>query len=418
MGRPLRVSIPHTSRSFRYRFLFVIFFLALFQQQRLLLLYRDALYAKYLPTRFPSNVEEYRPRLLRPDDEDAQFQDELLSNRKEWKILGQGFEGRTYTYHDSVIKTFTPGKSPFRNCAPGSSYGKWPTEIPASLYFGGSFTAAATQHANASSNANSASVGFLPVKAYFMATSSPAVGAEWHLVTPLVPGGNLNGLAKRIHRKRVSRSAQELDIEYRPVFVNLLNTLDSLHNDGYCHDDIKPSNIFVEDDLHWVVGDLGNVREISHPYHYSKIWKNNNQLEDCRANDVMRALKSYLLFLRSASEDTASFNRELFEGQTPWSRLFWWASADSLTMTVAELRVRSVVESPLQEPRDASDLEGPPSVHSICPFWKLFGSRFALSRAAHAVLPVSNSEKFARWASFSWFSGVPVSNECGYTHDD
>ncbi|KAF3046198.1 hypothetical protein E8E11_008300 [Didymella keratinophila] len=225
-------------------------------------------------------------------------------------MLGHGWDGETFVYQNSVIKTITPVRSPFRNCAPGTSGEMWPTEIPASLYFGGT-----------EENAITAQGGFLQVKAYFMAASSD-IQAEWHLITPLLKGESLKDLTARLRDECMTY--REIDVRHRPAFKGLLDSLEILHKAGFCHDDIKPGNVFVADNSHWILGDLGNLRHNSHPYHSSQLWKVNNQLPDCRPNDNIRALRTYIHFVRDSAADADALNIHFFEKRKrePLTRLF------------------------------------------------------------------------------------------------
>jgi serine/threonine protein kinase len=382
----------------RYRVAVVFFILALFQQQHLYLTSRQALSEKYSATNFNShNNGDLQARSWQPDDERSKLQDELVANRVAWKVLGEGWEGKVFAYQDSVIKTFTPGRSPFRNCAPDAT--KWPTEIPASLQFGGS----ATDVANATSN------GFLPVKAHFMASTTPGELAEWHLVTPLLRGGNLRSLAKKISSEETLTSYRLIDARYRPAFNKLLENMGALHDAGYCHDDVKPANIFVQDDSRWVIGDLGNVREVSHPYHSSRIWKNNNQLKDCRANDVVRALQSYMKFVQSSAADEDDFNAALYKGQTPLSRLFWWTLANAPRMSAQSLRQRSFLEDPGVKTNADNEFPAPKQPHTVL---SLFSKRAASKLAADRVLITRMDERSVRLWGMVWLFGVPESDVC------
>ncbi|CAO2649296.1 Nn.00g066810.m01.CDS01 [Neocucurbitaria sp. VM-36] len=415
MGRPFLSSIRHTSRSLhplRYRLVLVIIFLALFQQQHLYFVHRQSLAAKYSSTIFASNSQELHPRLLRPDDEDSHFQDELLMNREAWKVLGEGWEGKVFTYKDLVIKTFTPGRSPFRNCAPGMTNKKWPTEIPASLRFGGFYQQADANEDNYGQNASTTNDGFLPVKAFFKASPLPSKPAEWHLVTPFVPGGNLNTFAGKLSTDTIARSFRDVDARYRPAFNRLLASMEGLHDAGYCHDDIKPANIFIRDDSHWVLGDLGNARHISHPYHSSRLWRNNDQLEDCRANDVIRALKSYFKFIQTSLDDDGDFNIALLEGKEPMSRLFWGTLAGATSMSAARLRQQSLIEYPEAPPKTDSNAGYSLLPHSYTLMY-LFSRRLALKHAVNRTLLTRMGEKMARWWAMTWLFGVPISEVCG-----
>src|SRR5690606_12814930 len=107
------------------------------------------------------------------------------------------------------------------------------------------------------------------------------------------------------------------------------------HEDhNLCHDDVKTDNIFISPSSstanstgpQWLLGDLGNARHPSHPYHSSYLWAPlNSQLPDCRANDVFRLLKSYATFLRRSVSDAHAFDRVFFEGTEAWSCLYWRA---------------------------------------------------------------------------------------------
>jgi len=254
--------IPRSLCSLRSRLAFVLFVTAFCHQQHLFFVSRQSLAAKYSATEFEVARLELHPRFERPDDEDAEFQDDLIANREYWTVLDEGWEGKVFAYKDSVIKTFMPGRSPFRNCASGATNEKWPTEIAASLRFGGF-----DQEVSNGDAGNTTFDGFLPVRAYFKAPLSSARVPEWHLVTPLVEDGSLRDLAKRLSREATGTSVREIDEHYRPAFERLLQNLQTLHEAGYCHDDIKPANIFIQDDTNWLLGDLGNVRHVSHAYH-------------------------------------------------------------------------------------------------------------------------------------------------------
>jgi serine/threonine protein kinase len=409
MGRLHLVRFPNASRSsYRSsrqtvkRLVLVLLILALFHQHRLYLACRDALIAKFSPTDFGLNINEAYPQPLRPDGEDSQLRDNLIANRLEWMELGEGVEGKTFMYNGTVIKTFTPERSPFRNCAPRASGERWPTEIPATLRFGGT-------HDN-SKPTNLTSSGFLPVMAYFAASISSPIQTKWYLVTPLLERGSLSTLAKKQYK--LNESYREIDIQYRPAFNRLLGSLGSLHEAGFCHDDVKPGNIFVEDNLDFVLGDLGNLRQVAHPYHTSLLWKKNNQLADCRANDVFRALKSYLTFIRNAAHDTHRFEIEFFEAEEALSRLFWWADTYKTNITAEMLRARSFIDSPRQPPTVSIDrdsaLSAPPRLSL-----SVFSRNWGISGAVDRALKIQLGDKAVRWWALVWLFGTPVLDVCG-----
>ncbi|KAH4000512.1 hypothetical protein HBI70_121880 [Parastagonospora nodorum] len=396
--------MPYISRSLyslRSRLAFVLLVTAFCHQQHLFFVSRQSLAAKYSATEFEVARPELHPRFERPDDEDAEFQDDLIANRDDWTVLGEGWEGKVFAYKDSVIKTFTPGRSPFRNCASGATNERWPTEIAASLRFGGF-----DQEVNNGDAGNTTFEGFLPVRAYFKAALSPAEDPEWHLVTPLVEDGNLKDLAKRLSREVEDNSVREIDAHYRPAFERLLQNLQTLHEARYCHDDIKPANIFIQEDTNWLLGDLGNVRHISHAYHSSRLWQDNNQLKDCRANDIMRALKSYLQFIRAASPNQQQFDVDFLERREPLSRLFWTASAGAPKMSAAKLQHLSAVEYPHRAPVPQSD-------EQTSEILKLF-RHWSLRKAVDHALETRIGEKLARWWGIVSIFGVPENKTCGF----
>ncbi|KAL6706643.1 hypothetical protein ACN47E_005185 [Coniothyrium glycines] len=415
MGRPFLNSIPSVSRTihnYRIRFAIVLFILVIIRVQNLVIAHRQSLAAKYSPTTFnvPQGCPEFQDR--EPHNERLELKDELLASRASWTVLGSGWEGKVFSYKSYVIKTFTPGRSPFRNCAPGLNGERWPTEIPASLLFGHSSTSCTSYGHVAPQMTNTTIEGILPVLTCFKSVM-PAENPEgWHLVTPLLEGGSLPAFSQVIRKAATYRTWQEIDDTYRPAFDRVLASLQSLHRAGYCHDDIKPANIFVRNDTTWVLGDLGNVREIFHPYHSSRLWKDNGQLHDCRANDVMRALKSYTKFVRSSTLDEAAFDRQFFEGQDSLSRLFWWSLSDAASMTAAELRHRSQTEYPGSSP--AAAVNAPQLVlgRSHKPFG-LCSRRLALKIATDTMLTTRIGEKMARFWGMVWLFGVPLSDTCG-----
>ncbi|KAF2854118.1 hypothetical protein T440DRAFT_465124 [Plenodomus tracheiphilus IPT5] len=419
MGRPFLRSIPHASRSLlniRYRFVIVASIFALFQQQQhLYFSHRISLAAKYSPTTFDCDPETLHARIKRPDDEDTHFQQDIIANRASWKVLGKGWEGTVYVYKDSAIKMFLP-RSPLRNCASGQTNERWPTEIPASLFFGGTTLDMKIETNQSQSGTYRPLDGFRQVNGFFKTSIIPFDPPQWHLVTPLLRDGNLDSLAKKLSKHHPGSTLRERDSTFRPAFNRLLATLETLHSSGYCHDDIKPGNIFVRDSQYWVLGDLGNVRNILHPYHSSRLWKSNSQLADCRANDAMRLLKSYLKFLRS-SMDSDAFNTELYEGQEPLVKLFWWALTDARTMSAIELQRRSLIQDPESSGKNITEEASFAPVLSQHP-WSLIPRQTALRYAADSVLMTRMSETIARWWAMVWLFGVPVPEVCGFANDD
>ncbi|CZT16107.1 uncharacterized protein RCC_01948 [Ramularia collo-cygni] len=228
--------------------------------------------------------------------------------------LGTGQEGSVSLYEDSegtavAVKTFSLAA---RNQIPFELVEDfidltttWPTEIEAGVLL------------NSLRDAS-----FVPVLDYFI-LQEPA-GWTWAFASPLQLGGTLLSLAERERLAYNPSSLESLDRFYRPSLLSLLSVLEDLHLAGICHDDIKPDNIFIgQDSRHWMLGDLGNVREVKHPWHQTASWIRQNQLPDCKTNDVKRTLKTYLSFLRAASNDADAFDRQFWGRGTALSRMYW-----------------------------------------------------------------------------------------------
>ena len=145
----------------------------------------------------------------------------------------------------------------------------------------------------------------------------------WHLITPFMPHGSVGKLAKDLRRER-GLSIQDLDIQFRPAFEGLLAVLARIHAQGLCHDDVKAGNVLVHDNVtHWSLSDFGQVRGVAHPYHSTWLWIHAQQWTNCKFNDVRRALKMYMDFLRKACDNPDHFDEEFYAGRTAWSRLYW-----------------------------------------------------------------------------------------------
>lgn len=79
---------------------------------------------------------------------------------------------------------------------------------------------------------------------------------------------------------------------------------------------MKLDNIFISPTNSFLLGDLGNVREHGHEFHLSHRC-------DFQRNDVERAIRSYLTFLRLASGERAWFDQEFHAGNAEWSDFYW-----------------------------------------------------------------------------------------------
>lgn len=179
--------------------------------------------------------------------------------------LASGQEGKADLYSDQqdgsavVVKTFN---SIARNRLPTSIANDfanytttWPAEIEASLLLEKS--------------------GYVPVVDYFILQTP--WGWSWALVTPFITWGTLANLATDERHVPIGRTTDQLDAAYRSSFEAMLHQLQGLHDAGYCHDDVKPDNIFIQNPEHWLLGDLGNVRHADHAWHRTRSWLRQNQ---------------------------------------------------------------------------------------------------------------------------------------------
>ncbi|KAF8433446.1 hypothetical protein BGX38DRAFT_203544 [Terfezia claveryi] len=282
------------------------------------------------------------------------------------KTLGKGYEGEVRLYLDTqppggrkvVIKTFFWGTRV--NHLPGHLFGvfnpeveswyrvvlrpinwmlagsglwgtvvkTWPVEIPATLWFGRS---------GRGENGLVSALDYFYVKNRFF-------GKHWLLVMPYYEDGTVDDLAFLV--SRLGLRPYEVDAAYRRDFLRFLETLGRMHEDGYCHDDIKTDNIFLSATtprppsslsnsttmaMSWLVSDLGNVRERSHIWHYARPGPARPPLKldsraDCRVVDTTRALKSYISFLTQATGDSLreeEFDWEFYRGRRGWSWVYW-----------------------------------------------------------------------------------------------
>ncbi|EEU42081.1 uncharacterized protein NECHADRAFT_101921 [Fusarium vanettenii 77-13-4] len=343
---------------------------------------------------------------------------EIWANRHEWKRLGSGSEGEAFTYNGTVIKVYKEAKFPFRNCVPDAPLElRWPTEIEASLLLGGM-----------AGDESQRDGEFLPVTDYFMSPSEEGE-ARWHFLTPFLASGSLVRLAGHLHHSGHAYTARDLDILYRPSLERLFEALDRMHNrHGLCHDDIKPDNIFlsgkgslgkVDETLDmtkdWILADLGNAREPDHPYHSSILWSRlNNNLSNCRVNDVVRLVKSYVLFLRAAVDDGGAFDQQFFQGREPWAKLFWTIvdGVNSDAVSAVSARVVSTALDPSLEDHNDTLVHGRDPQGVWNPVKRLLMSRDeVISRAVDDQLRISAADSVARLKGLAFLLGVPV-GEC------
>ncbi|KAB8336707.1 hypothetical protein FH972_021017 [Carpinus fangiana] len=299
----------------------------------------------------------------------------------------------------SVERNFVPQTIRHALHLPSDIEAKWPTEIPSTLLLS----------SLSSSIAASGGTSLVPLLGYYHDispfTDLSSDYPSWYLVTPYMSHGNLATFAQYIAKSQHNLSAVQLDCKYRPHLEALLRTISILQDHLICHDDVKATNIFVSNANSWHLGDFGQLRESSHPYHSSRIWISSLQHPDCRRNDVRRALKSYVSFLRDASSlspaQQAAFDEELFAGRQPWARLYWTYIKDpTLASEAVQLSQTISPESELVEP-------GP---RGLDPGWVparlILGRQWTLTTAAEWELSCKMADPWDVWGWRRWmFAG-------------
>ncbi|OHE92751.1 hypothetical protein CORC01_11969 [Colletotrichum orchidophilum] len=379
--------------------------------------------AKYLPTQFDS-LSDYEEAVLSSTGWEVASDtanDErriLIDNKHQWKKLGKGREGETFTFNNTVIKVYNEETSPFRNCIQGKdgSVRRWPTEIPASLIMGGQ------DDGQTLLNDDRDKELFVPVKDYFLAATEPLEPPRWHLVSPSLKSGTLKHLARKLHASDSAPSYRELDQMFRPSFESLLAALDNLHMaHDLCHDDVKLDNIFVASDHDprmWKLGDLGNAREPDHPYHYTPLWTaDTSQLRDCRANDALRLTKVYFQFLRVSSGDSDDFDEALLGGVDTLSRFYWVVARAPTPASAAQIWQLSAVYPPQLVGEKTPWMTMQPAQAELSRGWAptaaevMFGWKGSLRSAVKKELRVGAKENMGRLFGLTRVLGVPV-GEC------
>lgn len=379
---------------------------------------RSALRAKYSPTTYDFLTADQRSRLLGDrwrwneaetveDPVTAYSRHRLLQHRHEWRDLALNSDEETFMYEGVVVTIYTSEIGSLRDCMPYSSV-RWPTAIAASLVLGDSADRVHFEESN----------DVIPVVDYFLAPSADGTGQNWFLVTPVMSAGNLGHLAKQLRQSEHKRTAQDLDSIFRPSFEHILTTIHDMHTvNGLCHDIIKPDNIFVaaetaapNSSTPWLLSGMSNVREVDHPYHRSSIWTR-SQLSDCRANDVVQLVKTYMWFLSRAVDNNADFNDQFLTGETAWSRLFWATWYDmqqKQPITASRLLARS------QSLDFVADSPSRPSSFGLWPvelrdpvYWSLMGREKTLARAVKNKLSFGASDSSARLWGLTSILGMP-----------
>jgi serine/threonine protein kinase len=81
-----------------------------------------------------------------------------------------------------------------------------------------------------------------------------------YIITALEPGETLESWARRIIKS--GRYPDEADLRY--IFWALLHAVQVMHDKGFLHLDIKPSNVIMRDEFTPILIDLGGARRFPH----------------------------------------------------------------------------------------------------------------------------------------------------------
>ncbi|KAF8541092.1 hypothetical protein BDD12DRAFT_879498 [Trichophaea hybrida] len=222
------------------------------------------------------------------------------------KVLGLGREGIASIYHDSL-------RAHLQQLGAGN--GKWPAEIPATLYF-----------------ANSNALGEFEVRR----EERREIRRFIYAMDYFWVDGWMAGWEELL--KHCGMSPSELDMVYRRRFRGVLMALREMHRAGYTHDDVKMDNIFISATNSFLLGDLGNVREHEHVYHARE--DIHTEAIDYSQGDTQCAVRSYLSFLRLACGERRCFDSEFHARQEEWSRFYWRYKKMGATACEMLLRIR------------------------------------------------------------------------------
>lgn len=85
-----------------------------------------------------------------------------------------------------------------------------------------------------------------------------------YLITVMVPGDTLEGYARKIIKAKVPGSEFPSEGDLRLIFWSLLHAVQVMHDCGFLHLDIKPSNVIMSDEFTPILIDLGGARRF--PY--------------------------------------------------------------------------------------------------------------------------------------------------------
>lgn len=124
----------------------------------------------------------------------------------------------------------------------------------------------------------------------------------------------------------------------------------------------------------------------------------------------MRALKSYMQFIRISASDRSSFDEDFMEGQHNIHKLFRHATrrANGLNATLLQQLSHSFdaqhPDVPLVSNESHARLRENPS--------SVFSRRFTLRLAVDRAIRTRIGEKLARFHAMTWIFGVPVPDIC------
>ncbi len=134
----------------------------------------------------------------------------------------------------------------------------------------------------------------------------------------------------------------------------------------------------------------GNVRELHHAYYLASKWHREGQWADCQANDVRRALLSYLNLIRRAAVDSEAFDQQFLCRSSPLGEIYW----RFMEQPISANELQNALKPGREETSSKSSASCPYSQES--PFWSL--SKPWISQRVNMELRWSTApEKFKFW---------------------